>query len=100
VIGLFACLGGCPVRSDSSEGSCPLCGEPMEPVPGARPRGRPPIGDARRDQRVIVRFSVAELAALDAERGQVSRAEWLRRGRAKVGSEEPGQGLDSPPAQH
>ena len=45
-------------------------------------RGRPPIGDARRDQRVIVRFSVAELAALDAERGQVSRAEWLRRGRA------------------
>ncbi|MCP4743493.1 MAG: hypothetical protein GY871_14910 [Actinomycetales bacterium] len=63
-------------------------------------RGRPPIGDARRDQRVIVRFSVAELAALDAERGQVSRAEWLRRGRAKVGSEEPGQGLDSPPAQH
>lgn len=53
----------------------------MIPAENKPRRGRPPIGAAIRDQRVIVRLSVAELAELDAERGDVSRAEWLRNGR-------------------
>ena len=71
---IYACLGGCPVRSDSQEGDCPLCGHPMEPVRG---RGRPPLGDDKRKPRKVY-LSDAEVEAIAARRGELSLSAWLR----------------------
>ena len=75
MIGLYACLGGCPVRSDSQEGDCPLCGHPMEPV--SRGPGRPPLGDDKRKPRKVY-LSDAEVAAIAARRGDLSLSQWFR----------------------
>lgn len=40
--------------------------------------GRPPLGDAARSEIVSVRFTGADLAALDAARGETKRSTFVR----------------------
>jgi len=54
---------------------CPLCGGPSEPR-----RGRPPLAaESKRSVLVKVRLTPGEVEAIDAARGNVSRAAWFRR---------------------
>lgn len=48
-------------------------------APTRRGPGRPPKGDAVRTVDVTVRLTPDEAATMDADRGTVSRSEWLAR---------------------
>ncbi len=69
--------------------ACPVCNQRVKATnephddrrghhcTGRRGPGRPPKGDAVRTVDVTVRLTEAEAAIMDADRGTVSRSEWL-----------------------